>query len=646
MNLNRDISSLMMGTFSGRGTDQFGRERDKRRSLLLDTVMEGRERASHSKLLQMPAEILADIVDLLSDDKSTLASLAIVNSDCRQLARCCQFAEVNFDYSYQARQLLLELARGVLTEPQQLTIAACVRRVVFASAPQHVASHHREMYESIWGEAAESFTQEQREALRKEGSEHYVLLRKFAMLAISAMPNLETLIWADGFSLDRNFFERATRSAAQHVKMNRVTIDEPWCMEPPLTPTTWPIRSLDLNISLGFRISDEDDDNERRDTNKTGSTHPMTNFFSTLFQLCSPTLESLRWAYMDFQPGMRGPLSLGNNPISFPRLRQLRLEWLDLESLAVSPFFSAPLRSLDLSEPILARLGTHIPSFGPFRDLESFVVPNLPKESGPCKHIADFIMQHKHVHVLYIHEIDTVHGSEAHLDRYIIPALASQDFSNLRSLSLAWGGGSMDDSTRPHDVHVPKADLATIGALISLEQLSLCAGLCVGWRHQWLVNHDELRSHFGQLNRLRKLALVRDTYPIPLPGLDVEQYYSFRFDGHQEIIDADARPELDMNENAHLDTRPEEEEEEEDDEDNNVHYQAWERAHRNRMLTQAEKYAAILPKLEWMFCGQRPMGFELSLESLTAPRKAVPLTRRRDECYTFLKSTFRGSSSV
>ena len=67
--------------------DQYGKDRDKKRPLLLDAVMEGQERASHSRLLQMPTEILAEIIDLLGDSKSALANLALVSRDCRQLAR-------------------------------------------------------------------------------------------------------------------------------------------------------------------------------------------------------------------------------------------------------------------------------------------------------------------------------------------------------------------------------------------------------------------------------------------------------------------------------------------------------------------------------------------------------------------------------
>lgn len=33
----------------------------------------------------------------------------------------------------------------------------------------------------------------------------------------------------------------------------------------------------------------------------------------------------------------------------------------------------------------------------------------------------------------------------------------------------------------------------------------------------------------------------------------------------------------------------------------------WELSHRNFMLAESEKYAAVLPSLEWIYCGQWPM---------------------------------------
>ncbi|KAL6893440.1 hypothetical protein GGI43DRAFT_413342 [Trichoderma evansii] len=110
--MEQGITVLMVPTLSGVERDDFGRDADTRRCLLLDTIMQGRKRESHCRLLQMPTEILADIVDLIADDKPALASLALVNSDCRYLARSCQFAEIHFNYSNRGQQLLRHLANS------------------------------------------------------------------------------------------------------------------------------------------------------------------------------------------------------------------------------------------------------------------------------------------------------------------------------------------------------------------------------------------------------------------------------------------------------------------------------------------------------------------------------------------------------
>ncbi|KAM0546197.1 hypothetical protein ACHAPJ_010981 [Fusarium lateritium] len=90
--------------------NNFGVRDNRQRSLLLDTVMRGQPRASQCRLLQLPAEILADVVDLMADDSLSLACLALVNSDCRHLARSCQFAEVLFDYSPRMLDFLMAMA--------------------------------------------------------------------------------------------------------------------------------------------------------------------------------------------------------------------------------------------------------------------------------------------------------------------------------------------------------------------------------------------------------------------------------------------------------------------------------------------------------------------------------------------------------
>ncbi|KAH6952234.1 hypothetical protein DER45DRAFT_577759 [Fusarium avenaceum] len=624
LDCDHDVS-LLMRESSRASIDRSHREKNHRHSLLLDKVMQGRLRTSSSRLIQLPAEILSDIVDLLSDDKPTLASLALVNSDCRQLARCCQFAEVHFDYSLRIHQLIAELANEPSLHLSQPGIAACIRTVTFASRPRYVQEIHRQLYESVYGHEKESVTRERRDVLRREGNTHYTLLRAVAVQAISELPNLETLILRDGFSLDKECIERITRCAAQHIVLDGTAIDASWSLRPPLTPPTWPIRSLCLNIQLAFAKVRE------HHQGGNGVTHPLTNFFSTLFQLCSPTLETLSWSYMEFTRNYSIPVSIGNIITIFPRLRHLQLASIKLDEIAISSFFASPLKSLDLTGEILASAGTL--RCEPFRDLESLVVPDLPREASACKRIAEFMTCHNGIRRLYIHEHDESFGNSAHLDRYILPALNSPDWNNLQSLSLAWGLSTVGQLPNIHyKAQVPVAALEVIGRIVSLEQLSLCSGHRSGRQHQWAVNHNELYHHFSRLKGLKRLALVRDTYLIPGDEMNFEQYYELRLVTAQEKIDAHARPELDGNDKTKM---------EDINEEDDPQKQIWERAHRNRMLEQAEKYAIILPKLEWIFCGQRQMSFTKAHEGITQPRIAVPLTQGRDECCKHIESSFR-----
>ncbi|KAI1047614.1 hypothetical protein LB505_012688 [Fusarium chuoi] len=606
---DRDIVNLMMHRLELPGADKFGKENTPRRSLLLDTVMQGRPRTSSCGLVQLPAEILADIVDLLSDDKTSLGSLALVNSDCRQLARCCQFAEVNFDYSLQARQLASQLVQDNSSQLLEPCIGACIRRVTFASHPRHVAHTHRELYESFDAQNSESFTDEQRYVLCHQAGVEYVAARAVAVEAISSLPNLESLSWKDQYSLDRDFFKKITRCSAQHIDLDRPLIDDAWSLTPPLTPSVWPLRSLKLHVSLA-----NDKWSEIREKGVTG-THHMTSFFSTLFRLCSQTLESLTWMYLNDTRQKGVPVSIGDRAVSFPRLRYLRTNFVELDSVGISSLLKSPLRSLDLDHMVLQNPSVF--DCEPLRDLEDFVVSFAPRNISACERIAEFISQHTWLRRLYLHEASAAMEGVPYLDDVIMPILNSCDFGSLRSLHLAWG-----------EPQIPTKSLRIIGRLVSLEQLSLSAGKSYGQQQHWLVDHDKLRRRLRRLQRLTKLAIVQDTYPAPVPQLPDELYYEFRVPGPGSMGDVTARPELDVDEDAR---RP-------------IEVEAlWERMHRNRMLDQAEKYAAIFPKLEWMFCGQRPMGFTQAAEGQCELRKAIPLTKGRDQCRTYLGETFRGS---
>jgi hypothetical protein len=102
-----------------------------------DRVMEGRPFAARdSRLFKLPLEILSTIVCFLDGDKQSLASLALVNSDCRQLARSCQFQTIVFDSSPSSTHLLGILIYEAAERPrspnrltERLSLGACIRCV-------------------------------------------------------------------------------------------------------------------------------------------------------------------------------------------------------------------------------------------------------------------------------------------------------------------------------------------------------------------------------------------------------------------------------------------------------------------------------------------------------------------------------------
>ena len=81
-------------------------------SFSFDRVMNGMPLSSQSRLLNLPVEILGCISQYSSS--VDLASLALVNSDCRQLARSYQFKDLILNYREASFQILEKLCSDTL----------------------------------------------------------------------------------------------------------------------------------------------------------------------------------------------------------------------------------------------------------------------------------------------------------------------------------------------------------------------------------------------------------------------------------------------------------------------------------------------------------------------------------------------------
>ncbi|RYO91984.1 hypothetical protein DL766_007174 [Monosporascus sp. MC13-8B] len=271
----------------------------------------------------------------------------------------------------------------------------------------------------------------------------------------------------------------------------------------------------------------------------------------------------------------------------------------------------------------------------PFRDLETLVVPYLGDQSATTALVVvDFISRHP-----YARKLSVSRGAPQFMDSRLFPLLSGGRWSNLASLSLAWDEPGIEETTRRNIATISTESLAAIGSIMSLEQLHLSAGEPAGWRHQWLVDHIVVRSNLRGLARLKKFAFSRDTYIVPggLSALDEEGYYERRL-----VTPADRNKALEWaalggaGSIRHMDER-------EGNNDNGpglTDHEIWERAYRNRMIQEAERYAAVFQQLEWVYCGQWPMDIRKEQTLSGINRFAVPLGKSKDSCRTLLGRMF------
>ncbi|KAI1654197.1 hypothetical protein F4813DRAFT_371774 [Daldinia decipiens] len=612
-------SSLVTEAFFRIG--YYGGEKVMARALVLDRVMEGQPLVSQSGLLQLPSGILTDIVNLLIGDKSTLASLAQVNSDCRQLARSSQFADINFNYANsRGQQLVSKLDQERISRrdnsKQRPTIGACVRRITTASYPDFVISFMR------GGSSAQS---------EEQAHQQYKSIRADVQRVIcSALPNLEVVVWHDAYPMEISFFKHLMESPARHLWLRRLPIERQTMvtfLEKPPIPSIWPLRSLVISLCLELLPREPSQE-------ETHFELAPARFFDLLLRSCAPTLESLTWILTNKSiNGKLIPQHSSDKPVSFPHLHFLRIGGLGPPRSILPSLFSAPLRNLSIHLQPDFELRDILADCGTSWHLETLVVQPLPESKEYAEFIAGFIARHETVKKLYVSEQAQARDATAHLDACVIPLFSTGRFEHLRTLSLTWGGSDYRQSDQ-YTVSVPVASLAAIACLASLEELSLGAGTKGGAYCRWLVDHDQLRDIFFKL-KLKGLALYNDTYPweVLSSSENFGRYYVTQSFTEDEMSDMLAR--LDLEETPGRLTRLL------NGKSLERGYLLWEVLHRNRMLKQTEAWAAAFPSLEWTYFGQWLMGVKEELGDQTR-KKAVPLTKMRDEhcrCQ-FLVDTF------
>ncbi|KAI8159738.1 hypothetical protein K4K49_003594 [Colletotrichum sp. SAR 10_70] len=347
---------------------------------------------------------------------------------------------------------------------------------------------------------------------------------------------------------------------------------------------------------------------------------------AALIKRCEQSLETLVVRRMFPMEKTEQRLSLSSQDINLRSLRTLNLsDCAEVDQTASRVMLCPSLRHLSMpwkwDESFL--------SCETLRNLETLVIPYLkdtPRKPSTVGPMMKFLNRHPHIKKLCLGL-----GTDAFIDKRLLPCLSNGNWANLNSLSLTWDGPGMEESTRPHIARVSRPALAAIGSLDSLEQLSLTAGVTSGWRRQWLIDHDAVRESLKSLTRLKRLAISRDTYSVPFDVAEPEYYYEMRIVDPEDLELAEKRSWI--NELEPIDV--------------NEAHEVWEYAHRYKMFKQAEKYAEVIPTLEWVYCGEWPMDFfdgpvyEDGLwDGQTMRKVARPLARVRDSCWSYLRQTF------
>ena len=388
----------------------------------------------------------------------------------------------------------------------------------------------------------------------------------------TVLPHVELLDWEDKITLQPSFFDAIAQSTIQHLKIFRIRVDKSFTIDMPrFQPSrSWQLRSLYLEVMPAMS-------NLKLD---------VSCLCTSILRTYTPTLQYLTWDTCS-----RNPINtngLGPCP-RFPSLRHLRLAFLRFADVCyLSELVQDEVNSLDVDTNSSSASSEFFDRRGQIPALKTLVwnTSNLPESQSLA-----FLKANSQISKLSIPSA----APATLLEDQILPLLA-QSFANLTSLSLVWA-----------DLSIPFQAMESITKITTLQQLHLSAGSQLGWRHDWLIDHQSMRRYLRDLPLLKKIAFSRDSYSNGITET-CERYY---LDGLRSIEDV-------MNSNH---TR-----------------EIFEEDHRQSILREADDYLEEMPQLEWLYFGQIPMNVEQSLER--GRRIARPLATKRDSCWTLLQEMF------
>ena len=550
--------------------------------LAYDRVREGHQLTSNARLTRLPPELLTQI--LLYIPRRCLASLALVNQDCRQLARSRQFSEIVFDYTNTSIEILYLLNRehrerlersGSTKSP---SLGACIRRITISADHEAFARRHGIGFDDDWLELDKAVKDRMLASAGQHFFDEYMPAIYRLLRHQQNLPHLDHLDVIDPIGLTPSLLNIISSSTIQYINIHRADCvgDVPEENHLPKLSERFALR----NVMLGMGSFPD-----------TATESQTIRQCIRLLTICAPYVEALTWNCLGETTVHAGKW---RSPPHYPSLRRLRLSHITIKEIScLWELVHDGLEALEL-DLISCSVNTN---FLAYRNCVKALDTLVLKSASNQVSWWTFLSANPQIKKLNI--IGSV--SRSKISQTLLPQLR-HSFHKLESLKLAWDGDE-----------VPEAALESISKIRSLQQLCLSAGRQSGWRHNWQIDHVIIRKSLSRLPLLKKLAFTRDSY-VHAKSTSLDLYYAA---GRHEWS-ALPRSQQDI----------------------------FERMHRTRMVRVAEKYAKQMALLEWLFVGQLPIAMEGLRRGRNGKRKRDEtvrgghLVRIQDDHVTCLEEMF------
>ncbi|POS85708.1 hypothetical protein EPUL_005191 [Erysiphe pulchra] len=481
--------------------------------LAFDRVMEGKPISAHNSFLfNFPVEILTAIISELYTSKTDLATLALVNSDCRQLARSYQFRSVIFDGGRRSEGLVRLLQREAVERGQNRgqtrkpSLGACIRRVVSNNDgywDEIMASRPLKFGRSLGDELDDPFDHDEEKVsqwrpivgeLTHKLNENY---RPNVLFVVSSLVNLES------FDISHADWNQLFLNTLLSLPIKNLTLGDTHMTDiiPVMDKVIWPIERLDIRLSWDFDFRTHTD---KKSLNASQS-------WNTILRTCAPSLKFLKLSHS----AIIFIAELSEEPIlfvlKFPQLRQLNLLW-------ETQFGPSALRSLILTSSFLVTLAINygdddtrklLDRQGRIESLRFVILNHSYGSLIPNTCTFRFLKKNLQLEAIAFYSAET----HILLERFLHLV---KRFFQLKVLSLTWEG-----------FQIPDSSLEALSKIPTLEALHLSSGSQIGWRNDWPVNHDAIKDGLMSLQSLKKIALTRDVYSYARNGF-THEYNSYK----------------------------------------------------------------------------------------------------------------------